>query len=420
MLIRVHLWLKPETVLPHTVLRDSVVNPSSGGLGLIFHGGTESCRAMILKEADDRSVEIQKLREWSQDARIPEDVREKLEMDLRIRLAGAKGEDRSAYELEFHYGNRPDWVIIHDLRLAVNGRTTQIDHLLINPALECYVIETKHYADGFAINERGEFTIFHQGRPRGIDSPHEQNKKHIAVLQEAFDSGLVPLPKKLGVTIRPKLINLILASPKARISLPKGSEEDWSHVVKADSLKSWIVNRVNDMHLGQLFVGGMKMVSEETLMEVGHSIVALHQPAEVNPYKIVERYGLSRYLNQVPAPTPVPAKAAPVAPSKSMEAVEEGAPCCQGCGVGVEFKVVAFCRLPQNVGKFGGKILCRACQVAPTPTAPVQAKPAAKSSGPVCGDCGVPVDDKVAFFCRLPKNKEKFGGRVLCRECQAK
>ncbi len=396
-----------------------MVNPAPG-LGLIFSGGTESCRAMILKEADDRSVEIQKLREWSQDARIPEEVREKLELDLRIRLAGAKGEGRSAYEIEFHYGNRPDWVIIHDLRLEVNGRTAQIDHLLINPALECYVIETKHYADGFAINERGEFTIFHQGRPRGIDSPHEQNKKHIAVLQEAFDSGLVPLPKKLGLTIRPKLINLILASPKARISLPKGAEADWAHVVKADALKSWIVNRVKDMHVGQLFVGGMKMVTEETLVEVGRALVALHQPTEVNPYKIVERYGLSRYLNQMPAATPVPVRTVtpPVAPAKPPEVVEEGAPCCQGCGATVEPKVVSFCRLPQNVGKFGGKILCRECQVAPKPTA--TPKPAAKSSGPACGDCGVTVDDKVAFFCRLPKNKEKFGGRVLCRDCQPK
>lgn len=401
---------------------EMIRDAEAGGLGLIFPRGAESCRVMILKEADDRSVEIDKLREWSQDKRIPEEVREKLETELRVRCGGLKGEGRAAYEIDFHYGSRSDWVVIHDLRLEVNGRTAQIDHLMINAALECFVIETKNYAEGFVINERGEFTIFHQGRPRGIDSPHEQNKKHIAVLQDAFDAGQVPLPKKVGLTLRPKLLNLILVSPKARISLPKGAESDWAHVVKADALKSWIVARIKSMHLGQLMVGGMKMVPEETLMELGRAVVALHQPAEVNPYRIVERYGLSRYLSQQVAPAPTPKPVVSVKPEVVAEVVAEGALCCQGCGATVEPKVVSFCRLPQSVQKFGGKILCRVCQSAPAKPAPAAAKPEvpSKSSGHRCAACDAALEDKVVFFCRLPAQKQKFGGKLLCRTCQPK
>jgi hypothetical protein len=43
------------------------------------------------------------------------------------------------------------------LRLEHNGRTAQIDHLLINRWMECYVLESKHFNAGLKITEDGEF-----------------------------------------------------------------------------------------------------------------------------------------------------------------------------------------------------------------------------------------------------------------------
>ena len=62
-------------------------------------------------------------------------------------------------------------IVIHDLRLELNGRVAQIDHLVLNRLLEVYVLETKHFTEGVSINDQGEFSIWFGGKPRGIPSP---------------------------------------------------------------------------------------------------------------------------------------------------------------------------------------------------------------------------------------------------------
>ena len=48
-------------------------------------------------------------------------------------------------------------ITIHDLRLEVNGRVAQIDHLLVNRTMTFYVFETKHFHAGIKIGEDGQF-----------------------------------------------------------------------------------------------------------------------------------------------------------------------------------------------------------------------------------------------------------------------
>jgi hypothetical protein len=47
--------------------------------------------------------------------------------------------------------------VIHDLRLDIDGRVAQIDHLLIHRSLNCFVLETKQVHAGLKITETGEF-----------------------------------------------------------------------------------------------------------------------------------------------------------------------------------------------------------------------------------------------------------------------
>lgn len=106
---------------------------------------------------------------------------------------------------------------------------------------------------------------------------------------------------------------------------------------------------------------------------------------------------------------------------KEITAGDYTTPTCPGCRV----KLV---RRESERGAFWGCVnypRCKTRQYAaeiPEPTVveeePAPRKP--KADGPHCAACDVPVDDKVAFFCRLPKNREKFGGKVLCRDCQPK
>ncbi|MHB8891400.1 MAG: nuclease-related domain-containing protein [Candidatus Limnocylindrales bacterium] len=70
---------------------------------------------------------------------------------------------------------------------------------------------SKHFAEGVSINDHGEWTGFSGGRPYGMASPIEQNRRHVAALEQAFATGLVQLPKRLGmVPIKPWIRSLVL------------------------------------------------------------------------------------------------------------------------------------------------------------------------------------------------------------------
>jgi hypothetical protein len=136
---------------------------------------------------------------------VDEGTRRRIETEVRRIRAGAAGERDAAYEIEFHSGAHPGRATLHDLRLEVDGRIAQIDHLYINRLMDAWVLESKHFAEGVAINDHGEWTGFFGGRPYGMASPIEQNRRHVAVLEQVFATGLVQLPKRLGLTIRPRI-----------------------------------------------------------------------------------------------------------------------------------------------------------------------------------------------------------------------
>ena len=138
---------------------------------------------MLIKAATDRSQDLETLQSLLASPSITASTRALVDKEIRNIRAGAKGEAEAAYEIEFHHKASRNWAVIHDLRIEHQGRVAQIDHLLINRWLEIWVCESKHFSEGVAINEQGEFTGFFAGRPYGVPSPLEQNRKHVAVLQ---------------------------------------------------------------------------------------------------------------------------------------------------------------------------------------------------------------------------------------------
>ena len=45
---------------------------------------------------------------------------------------------------------------IHDLRLEVDGRVAQINHLIIDRVLTIWVCESTHFSEGVAVDDFGE------------------------------------------------------------------------------------------------------------------------------------------------------------------------------------------------------------------------------------------------------------------------
>jgi hypothetical protein len=308
--------------------------------------------AVLIKSADERQPDLDALTALLSRPDLSGPTRQKIEQEIRNIRAGTAGESEAAYEIDFHYADSTKCVVLHDLRIEVGGHVAQVDHLLMNRLLGTWVIESKHFAQGVGVNEQSEWVAFWNGRPHGIASPIEQNRKHVAVLREAFDKGLVQLPKRLGLTLKPQMYSLVLVSTGARISRPKSRAaqsrvDGLDSVVKVDQLATTIDKQI-DQASALSSVGALaRMVGMGTLEDIGKQLVALHRPIQVD---WAARFGLS--VTPVAPPTVTSAAASFVVLASDRS--------CASCGSPVSPKVAAYC--DANAHRFAGRTLCYDCQ----------------------------------------------------------
>jgi hypothetical protein len=312
---------------------------------------------MLIKSADDRTPDIETLKSLLQRPDAGSDAKKRIEQEIRNIASGAKGEQDAAYEIDFHYGPSKNWAVIHDLRLEHAGRVAQIDHLLIGRFLDFWVCESKRFSEGIAINEKGECSMFWNGKPQGIGSPHEQNAKHIAVIKALCDDGAIELPRRLGFAIKPDYHGLVVVSKNARITRPKAKGWWDAGIVKADQVKATIDKDI-DSDNNPLFVA--KMVASETVESLARGIAALHRPASFDWHG---KFGLPKFpAKEQPKEQPKAAPEPQAAPKAEKAAGEKPASklACHSCGEIVAYNVAKFCWF--NKAKFGGNVFCIDCQ----------------------------------------------------------
>jgi hypothetical protein len=317
---------------------------------------------MLIKQADDKTKDIKTLRELLTHPAANADTKRKIDQEIRNISFGVKGEQDAAYEIDFHYGPSKNWAVIHDLRLEHDGRVAQIDHLLVNRFLDMWVCESKRFAEGIAINDQGECSMFWNGRPQGIASPHEQNAKHIVVIKALCDSRAVELPKRLGFFIKPDFRGLVVVSKNARVMRPKAKGWWDEGIVKADQVKQKI-EKSFDSENNPLVMA--KVIASETMEVFARGLADRHKPITFDWYA---RFGLPMGM---------------ILPVEDKKAVENGEAeaakghpqgdkpksklACTSCGVVVAYNVAKFCWF--NKARFGGNVYCMDCQkIVPKPT----------------------------------------------------
>lgn len=302
---------------------------------------------MLIKGADDQTPLLEELERRA--AGVGADAKHAAR-ELRIRRAGIKGERDSAYLIDFHFAQAPNWAVIHDLRIEHGNRVAQIDHLLINRWLDFYVLESKHFHAGIKITEEGEFLQWNAYKKsyEGMASPLEQNERHIQVLQDAVSR--IELPVRLGVRIPPNFTSLVLVSSKARIDRP--SKFDTTRVIKADHLKKRIWKDIDDESplLGLLRTAA-KIVSRETLEHVARQLATLHRPlsrsVDVPPTLSVSSPPVRRQSSRNAI------RAAPAPKSAEPRERTIGSPSCKSCS-GTGGSVL--------YGKYGYYFKCSGCE----------------------------------------------------------
>lgn len=315
---------------------------------------------MRVKQADDKTSDIQALQNLLSHTQASAHTKRSIEQEIRFMKSGIKGESEAAYEIDFHYEKSKNWAVVHDIRIEHKGRVAQIDHIIINRFLEMWVCESKRFGEGIAVNEHGECAAFYAGKPYGIPSPFEQNRKHIAVLKSLFDDGAIDLPKRLGFSIKPAINSLIVVSKNARISRPKAKIAGVDDILKADQIHTHIQRSFDDDNNILLMA---KIVSTETLKDFAIQLAGVHAPLRFDWHA---KFGLSKQVAALPKletkaeqPTNQASQQKPLNEVDS-EAQKKSKLECVSCGAIAPYNVARFCWLNKN--KFGGNVYCMDCQ----------------------------------------------------------
>ena len=308
---------------------------------------------MLIKTRDNHDADVGELR-CLLDCNVTAKQRFLIEREIKCLESGARGENSSAYYIDFRFKDSENTAILHDLRLEYRGFVAQIDHLLINRLLDVYVLESKNYYYGIKITPEGEFLVWNGKTYLAIESPVEQNKRHIDLLGRVFQQPGF-MPTRLGVSIPPNFLSYVMVAPNSRVDRPANGKFDTSMVIKADALGAAIEKRINDTSPVVAIASLSKVVSRETLETFARRLVRLHRPSKID---YAAKFGVT-----VAAP-PVTIQQTPV--TRTTARGDGGdikkEPACEACGGVVDAKVVYYCRI--NKVKFGGKVLCRSCQKA--------------------------------------------------------
>ena len=107
------------------------------------------------------------------------ETRKRIETDMKLLDYGIKGEEAIAYELRNSF---MPMIVLHDLYFEVDGKTAQIDYIIITRKT-ALVVECKNLIGNIEINNRGEFirtyTLSGVKKREGIYSPITQNQRHL-------------------------------------------------------------------------------------------------------------------------------------------------------------------------------------------------------------------------------------------------
>jgi hypothetical protein len=296
---------------------------------------------MIVKDRDSTEPRIDELERLIKLA-SSEEQKKRFEQEMKMLRSGDKGEKDSAYFINFKYGPSKRWALIHDLRLEFDGNVAQIDHLIINRWFDIYVLESKHYAAGIKITPEGEFLVLYGKYYRPIESPIEQNKRHIFLLEKAVEYHQI-MPTKMGIRIPPKYKSFVLVSPESRVIRPNRSQFDTSNVIKSDLLLDRINKEVDKIWLAPTLA---KMCTSETLMEVAIKLSRLHRPATFDYEK---KFGIRTQREDTST-----------GGNGHRSQGQSHQYYCLVCGKIVTPKVAQYCQDKWTV--FGGKIYCFNCQ----------------------------------------------------------
>ena len=313
---------------------------------------------MLIKPADDKSKRLALLEDLQKSSLLDNRQKDWLRDELRNLNAGIKGERAAAFYLDGHYKDGQNNVLLHDLRLQVDGEVAQIDHLVINRTGYMVLIETKNYSGDLEVNAHGEFTVRYGKDRYGIPSPYEQSRRHARILGKLLE--------RLEISTRtdklPEFHNVVMMHPQAIIQRPDSKAFDTSFLIKADQFPAWHDKLVEGIGTGSLLKALFNMRSPDTIKEWGEKLKRQHRAADLLALpEFMQPKPRSVQAAVVPKKLTVPPVDVPpsLVPSEGDASLAKKLICVQ-CREKITFSEGKFCW--NNAKRFGGLQYCRVHQ----------------------------------------------------------
>lgn len=310
---------------------------------------------MLIKSADDKTKRLALLEDLQKSSYLDAQQKKWLREELQRHKKGIQGERESAYYLDNHFKDGVNHVLLHDLRLVVDGEVAQIDHLVIGRLGYFFLIETKNYAGNLEINAHGEFTVNYDGDLYGIPSPLEQSRRHERVLFKLLE--------RLEITGRldkqPDVHHVVMMHPKAVIRRPDPKAFDTSFLIKADQFPSWHKKFADDIGTATVLKALLNMRSQDTIKEWGEKLKRQHRPADL--LALPEFMQPKPQLAATVQSPRTPAQAPTVVPATPVQAEADASLAkkliCAHCYGKISYPEGKFCW--NNAKRFGGLQYCR-------------------------------------------------------------
>jgi hypothetical protein len=314
---------------------------------------------MLIKSADDKSKRLKLLEDLQKSPLLT--VRQKtwLVTELSNLRKGMQGERDAAHYIDNYLASSKNLMVIHDLRINVDGEVAQIDHLLVGRAW-FMLLETKTFGGDITVNDHGEYSVKYPGeKVFDIPSPFEQSRRHENVLAKLLER-LEIKPRTGG---RHRMEHIVLVDPKRAIQRPSNGAYDTSFLIKADQFRAWH-EKWADKEPG--FVEMLSVLADvrgqETIKEWAQMIARQHRPQDQLALPEFMKPTQSASTSKAVQPPTLAVQQETASAPVETEAGSKKKLVCGTCGIKISYPEGKFCwNQPQ---RFGGSQFCREHQAA--------------------------------------------------------
>lgn len=251
---------------------------------------------MILKDADDRTGDIAQLQRLK--ALAPSSFHKAIQKQIDNIYRGIEGEKSAAHFINREFGASERIIVLHDVRIGVDGDFAQIDHLLIHRVQgAAWVLETKNFSGRLTCDEHGDWTVWNGRKPTSIPSPVNQARRHCETLRLWL--------KMHHIDAIHDIHPVVLISPTSSIKRNKSADDKC--VVKSDNFGKWWSDQADNLGVGKI-LGMMGRavfsgLSRDEMIVLGKRLALSHVPA-VYDYRAMLRLpvALDAAKDDIPAP----------------------------------------------------------------------------------------------------------------------